>query len=49
MRAGEQAVVLQASSLLLTYPDERTRAAYPAVRDAAASLRDREHVGRCHG
>ena len=41
MRPDEQAVVLQAASLLLTYPDERTRAAYPAVRDAAGAVRDR--------
>jgi nitrate reductase delta subunit len=41
MRAHEQAVVLQAASLLLTYPDERTRAAYPAVRDAAGAVCDR--------
>ena len=41
MRSGEQAVVLQAASLLLTYPDERTRATYPAVRDAAGAVRDR--------
>jgi len=41
MRHEEQAVVLQAASLLLTYPDERTRAAYPAVRDAAGAVRNR--------
>ena len=40
MRHEEQAVVLQAASLLLTYPDERTRAAYPAVRDAAGAVRN---------
>ena len=41
MRPDEQAVVLQAASLLLTYPDERARATYPAVRDAVGGLRDR--------
>jgi nitrate reductase delta subunit len=41
MRPDEQAVVLQAASLLLTYPDDRTRATYPLVRDAVGGLRDR--------
>jgi nitrate reductase molybdenum cofactor assembly chaperone NarJ/NarW len=34
----EHAIVLQAASVLLQYPDERVRATVPAVRDALAAI-----------
>jgi nitrate reductase delta subunit len=36
----ERAVVLQAASLLLQYPDTRARQAFPTVREAVATLPD---------
>jgi nitrate reductase delta subunit len=39
-RPDQRPVVLQAASVLLQYPDERSRAAYPTVRAAVATLAD---------
>ena len=39
-RPDERPVVLQAASVLLQYPDERARSAYPAVRAAVTALHD---------
>jgi nitrate reductase molybdenum cofactor assembly chaperone NarJ/NarW len=37
---GDRAVVLQAASLLLQYPDESVRDALPVVRNAVRELPD---------